>query len=354
MQIVAAGLSYKSAKLSLRERFAVLSPQDVSRKLRAEGVSDAVVLSTCNRFEIYACGFGPSADGPAILLRFLEGLIGENSLGDALYLYSGRAAVERLFSVAAGLDSLVVGETEILGQVKEAYERAKNLDFTGKVGNVFFQRALYVGKKVRGETGISVGQTSVASVAVELAQSIFGDLSKSSVMILGAGQMAELMARHLLTKKVSRIFISNRGPERARALADSLGAAVLPWENRAEALAESDIVLASTGAPQAIITKDMIHQAMKIRSGRSLFLVDIAMPRNIEEGVHEIEHVYAYRLEDLEHIVARNLAGRSSEIERAREIIEMKAGELCDWLEALKSGRETSFKHSDAPKASRV
>ena len=354
MQIVAAGLSHKNAELALRERFAVLSHADIYQRLKQIEIPDAVVLSTCNRFEIYAAGFSSGVDAASILLRFLEDLIGEGSLKDDLYLYSGRTAVEHLFNVASGLDSLVIGETEILGQVKEAYERAKNLGCTGKLGNVLFQRALYIGKKVRSETGIAVGQTSVASVAVELAQSIFGDLSKSSVLILGAGQTAELMARHLLSKKVSQLFISNRTKERAEVLAQNLGAEAVPWENRAETLSNADIVLASTGSPEAVITKEMIAAALKNRAGRSLFIVDIAMPRDVEEGVHAFEHVYVYRLEDLERVVAHNLQNRSAEIEQAKSLVNRKTEEFCAWLESIQSGQERSFKHSDSPKASRV
>jgi glutamyl-tRNA reductase len=354
MQIVAAGLSHKNAELALREKFAVLPHSEIYRRLKESDIADAIVLSTCNRFEIYACGFSRGADGPAVVLHFLEDLIGEGSLKDDLYLYSGYAAVEHLFNVASGLDSLVVGETEILGQVKESYERAKESGLTGKTGNVLFQRALYVGKKVRNETGIAVGQTSVASVAVELAQSIFGNLSKSEVLILGAGQMAELMARHLLTKKVARLSISNRTQERAKTLAQSLGAQVVPWENRHEALASADIVLASTGAPEAVITKAMLSGALKDRAGRSLFIVDIAMPRDVEEGVHLLEHVYVYRLEDLERVVAKNLKNRSGEIGRAKSLVDQKAEEFRLWLDSVQSGQELSLKHSALPKASRV
>ncbi len=354
MQIVVAGLSHKSAELALREKFALFSSSDIFKKIKSSPITDAVFLSTCNRFEIYASGFSGGVDGPEVLLSFFEDLIGKTSSREDIYLYSGLEAVAHLLKVASGLDSLVVGETEILGQVKEAYERAKSEGLTGKIGNILFQRALYVGKKVRSETGISVGQTSVASVAVELAQSIFGNLSESSILVLGAGQMAELMIRHLVTKKSPKILISNRTRERAEALARNFRAVVWPWENRQEALEEVDIVLSSTGSPELVITKEMVESSLKNRRGRSLFMVDIAMPRDIEEEIHHLEHVYLYRLEDLEHIVAKNLEGRSAEISKAKEIIESKTAEISEWFKALKEGRELSFKHSDRPKAPRT
>ncbi len=354
MQIVVAGLSHKTAELALREKLSLFSQEEIARKIKDSPIADVVFLSTCNRFEVYACGFKDGADGPEVLLRFFEGLIGKNPDKEDLYLYSGLEAVEHLLKVASGLDSLVVGETEILGQVKEAYEWAKKEGFTGKIGNILFQRALFVGKKVRSETGISVGQTSVASVAVELAQSIFGRLSESSVLVLGAGQMAELMVRHLSSQKTQKIMVSNRTRDRAETLAQNFKASVLPWENRAEALQEVDIVLASTGAPEAVLTKEMVEKSLKNRRGRSLFMVDIAMPRDIEEAVHTLEHVYLYRLEDLEHIVAKNLEGRASEIQKAKEIIDSKTAEMDEWLKALKEGRELSFKHSNRPKMRRI
>jgi glutamyl-tRNA reductase len=171
---------------------------------------------------------------------------------------------------------------------------------------------------------------------------------------LGAGQMAEIMIRHLATQKAPKILISNRTRERAEALARNFKAAVLPWENRGEALQEVDIVLSSTGSPEPVVTKEMVEKSLKNRRGRSLFMVDIAMPRDIEEEIHSLEHVYLYRLEDLEHIVAKNLEGRAAEISKAKEIIEFKTAEISEWLKALKEGREVSFKHSSRPKMPRT
>lgn len=338
------GLSHKNASLELREKLAVVSAQRAFEALRRSQVAEAVVLSTCNRFEVYArCG-------AQTLRPILDELAGAPT-GDALYARENGDAIRHLFEVASGLDSLVVGETEILGQVKSAYELAKAAGMTDKRTNVLFQRALYTGKKVRSETAITVGQTSVASVAVELAASIFGSLAKSEVLILGAGAMAELTARHLLSKKVAKLTIANRTWERGAELARRLSAAALPWERFESALDTVDIVVASTGSDKPVVRRDAVAAAMAKRAGRSLFFIDIAMPRDVEEGIHALEHVYVYRLEDLESIAMRNLASRGNEVTSARALARAKAEELWRWYESLSTGQEISLKHSDREEA---
>lgn len=330
-RLALAGFSHKNAPEAVREALARLKPADVLGRLRAE----AVVLSTCNRFEIVVAG------DPAPAIELLE-----KSAGAPPRVLEGPAAVEHLFSVAAGLDSMVVGETEILGQVKAAYELAHSAGMTGKRLNVLFQRALYVGKKVRSETGIAVGQTSVASVAVQLAGSIFGGLEGREVLVLGAGQMAEVTARHLLGKRVSRLVIANRTFERAAALAASFNAGALPWKDFPAELERADIVIASTGSPEAVVTEAMVCAALKARAGRPLFLIDIAMPRDVEETVHALEGVYLYRLEHLEALAAENLRGRVAEIDRARELVRARAAEFSSWIDSVAAGRETSMRHA--------
>lgn len=348
MSLVLIGFSHKNAPVGLRERLALLPAGKLYESLRAAGVLEAVVLSTCNRFELYISSDGlGDAELEALGLSLLEQLLGTVRPSKA-YVHAGSKAVEHLFDVASGLDSLVVGETEILGQVKTAYESAKACGMTGKYYNVLFQRALYTGKKVRTETAIAVGQTSVASVAVQLAQSIFGGLQGSQVLILGAGAMAELSARHLLAKKVSRLVISNRTRERAEALAAGLKAEPLVWEKFPEILSQVDIVISSTGSPEPVLTKAMVAPTLKARCGRSLFIIDIAMPRDVEEAVHGLEHVYLYRLQDLEAIVAKNLEERGHEVERAKILSRQKAGEFCAWHDSLKSGRQASLRHKGA------
>lgn len=346
MELTVVGVSHKNAPVGVREGLAVLPAPALFERLRAEGCGEAVVLSTCNRFELYVFGAADAKrrlDG-AWALSTLEAASGA-PLSTHAYVHAGARAVEHLFDVAAGLESLVVGETEILGQVKAAYEAARAAGMTGKRANVLFQRALFVGKKVRNETSIAVGQTSVASVAVQLAESIFGHLAASSVLVLGAGTMAELTARHLMSKKVRALTISNRTFERADGLAGRLKAKALEWEKFPEALETADVVIASTGSDKPILTRGMVEAALPSRNGRSLFVIDIAMPRDVEESVHGLEHVYLYRLEDLEAIVADNLKNRGGEVEKARAIARAKALEFAGWLDALAAGRETSLAH---------
>jgi glutamyl-tRNA reductase len=340
------GLNHRSpAALAARERLAIVPKTAVFAALKDEGVSEAVVLSTCNRFEIYLCDERPRPESWAH--DFLEKLAGA-PVEDQAYHMEDAAAVEHLFQVASGLDSLVVGESEILSQVKAAYETAREAGMTGKRTNVLFQRALFTGKKARTDTGIGVGQTSVASVAVQLAETIFGTLSASEVLILGAGQMAELTARHMLSKKVAKLTIANRTWERGKALADSLKAAALAWEHFESALQSVDIVICSTGADKPILSRAAVEAAAAKRAGRSLFIIDIAMPRDVDEGVHGLEHVYVYRLSDLEEIANGNLKSRAVEVEKARALARQKAAEFGGWLDSLKAGQEISLKHSEA------
>lgn len=334
-KLALAGFSHKTASAEVREALARLKPAEVLESLRAEGCAEAVVLSTCNRFEVAVAGDGEPA------ARLLERAVGLRPA-----LKTGHEAVAHLFSVSAGLDSMVVGETEILGQVKAAYELSQGAGMTGKQFNVLFQRALFVGKKVRSETGIAVGQTSVASVAVQLAGSIFGGLDGREVLVLGAGSMAEVTVRHLLARRVSRVCIANRTFERAAALAERFDAGAIPWKDFPRELERADIVIASTGSPDAVLTEEMAKEAMRARSGRALFVIDIAMPRDVEEGVHSLENVYLYRLEHLETLAAENLRGRQCEIDRARELVRAKALEFAAWADSVASGNEISMRHA--------
>ncbi len=350
MELVLVGVSHKNAPVGVRECLALLPARLVLDRLREQGCAEAVVLSTCNRFEIYAFAEPGKRRDALWATAFLESVSGVGVSAYA-YAHTGAKAVSHLFEVAAGLDSLVVGETEILGQVKSAYEGAREAGMTGKHANVLFQRALYVGKKVRNDTAIAVGQTSVASVAVQLAETIFGRLNESAVLVLGAGTMAELTARHLMSKKVAKLTIANRTFERAAGLAGKLKAEALEWGKFPEALERVDVVVASTGADKAVVTREMVANAVKSRGGRSLFIIDIAMPRDVEDGVHELEHVYVYRLDDLESIVADNLKNRGGEVEKARALARRKAEELSAWLKSVAEGKEISLKHASAEEA---
>jgi len=329
-----------------REALAPLPLERALAELRARGCPEAVALSTCNRFELYAASSGGAAPDRRALVAALEELCGAE-LAEHAEAREDAAAVEHLFSVSSGLDSLVVGETEILGQVKLGYEAAKAAGLTGKRLNVLFQRALFVGKKVRAETGVSKGSASVPSVAVQLAESIFGRLEGKTALILGAGAMAELAAKHLVARGASRITVANRTWERGYQLAARFQGEAARWETVPAELERADVVIASTGSPEPVVTRAMAEAAAKRRGGRSLFLIDIAMPRDVEESVHEIGGVYLYRLEDLEAIVARNLSQRAGEVDAARRVVREKAAEFEDWARSLSGGREKSLKHSE-------
>jgi glutamyl-tRNA reductase len=341
------GLNHSTCPVQTRERLAAIGSKAAATRLKSMGWGEVVVVSTCNRFEAYVAGKAPGGgDALTELTRALEALA-ETSLTGTLYTHSGSAAADHLFKVAAGLDSLVLGETEILGQIKTAYESAQEQARVGKLTNVLFQRALFVAKAVRSQTAISEGQTSVASVAVELAKRIFGSLNDSRVLILGAGEMAEKTARHLQAAKVQKLYIANRTWEKARALSEPLGAKTVHWDDFSSRLAEVDVVVASTGAPHAIITRDLVAAALVKRGGRPLFFIDIAMPRDVEPQVDELGGVYVYSMQDFSRIVEENLSRRGGELRIAREIISHEANKFAAWIDSLDSGHEIALRHSD-------
>ncbi|MFH1726363.1 MAG: glutamyl-tRNA reductase [Elusimicrobiota bacterium] len=345
MSLLLVGVNHRSCPVEVRERLASLGAPAARESLAAEGWTETIVVATCNRFEVYVAGTGPS-DGSSLeaLAASLDRFAGLPVSRHA-YRLSGADAAGHLFEVAAGLDSLVLGEGEILGQVKQAYEAAREAETTAKLTNVLFQRSLFVGKAVRNLTQISMGQLSVAAVAVELAKRIFGGLRESGVMILGAGETAEKTARHLISAKVARLHIANRTWERAQALAASLRADPVRWQTFHRLLGRVDIVVASTGAPEPVLTREMVEAAAAQRRGRSLFIIDIAMPRDVQETVGDLDGVYLYRLEDLQAIGDENAARRQEAISAARGIVRRAALDFGAWMESLRSGPEISLRH---------
>ena len=346
MKLVSLSWSHRERASAAREALAAVPVSRVLAELKARGIGEAAALSTCNRFEVYAAARADEDLAAARLVDVLEHLAG-CSLGAFAEIREGADAVTHLFAVASGLDSLVVGETEILGQVKTGYESAKAAGMTGKRLNVLFQRALFVGKKVRTETALGAGAASVPSVAVQLAETIFGRLEGKSALILGAGAMAELAAKHLARRGVRKLSVANRTWERAYALAARYQGEAVRWEDFPAELERADVVIASTGSKDAVLSRRVVEEAVRRRGGRSLFLIDIAMPRDIEESVHEIGGVYLYRLEDLEAIVAKNAASRMVAVAAARRVVDEKAAEFGLWARSLSTGKELSFKHSE-------
>ncbi|MGD0253487.1 MAG: glutamyl-tRNA reductase [Verrucomicrobiota bacterium] len=329
MNVFVTGLSYKTAPVAVRERLAVrptLLPCHGCRLKLGAGLDEVVLVSTCNRVEVYGA---TSAWVQGRVLRIFQQLCPELDVTPYVYVKEGVAAVEHLFSVASGLDSMVIGETEITGQIKNAYQAAQQFGLTGRVLNRWFQTALQVAKEVRTHTGIGRGATSVGSVAVELAEKIFsGDLSDKTVMILGAGKMGEACIRHLAKRGARSVLVANRSLERAQTLAAELGGRALPFDGRLQALAGADIVVSSTGSPTAVLHKSEIADVLKARADRPLVLVDIAVPRDIAPDVEELENVYLYNIDHLETIVRENSRMREQELSKCSEIIARRAAAL--------------------------
>ncbi len=316
--IFVVGLSHKSAPIEVRERVA-LTGEVLKAALcdlrAAEGVREALVVSTCNRVEVYV-----QADSEEPARRFFTSRSQE--AGDHLYARSGVEAVRHLFRVAASLDSMVVGEQQILGQVKEAYGLASAAQAAGATVSRLCNRAFATAKRVRTETEIGKGATSMSQVAVELVEKIFGDLKGRSVLLAGAGKMGALSAKALAVLGADRVLVTNRSPERGRSLAEQVAGTFREWEELERLLAEADVVIVSTGAPSYVLTRELISRAMKARRHRSLCLIDLAVPRNVDPACAELADVFAYDVDDMENVVAATHEARKEEALRAEAIVE--------------------------------
>ncbi len=325
------GASHHTAPLALRERLA-LAPEKraaLAAALRADpAVSEFCILGTCNRVEIYAV-----AADPAAAARLLGTFCRLQSIEPADFAphavaRSGAEAVGHLFAVAAGLDSQMVGEAEILGQVKDAYAAAQAAGEVGPVLNRVFQKTFQSAKLVRSETAIGEGQVSVATVAVALAEKIFGRLRHSQVLIVGAGDIAEKTAKALRSRDAGAIAFTNRTAARAEDLAREFAGDVVPFERLGDSLARFDIVVASTSSPDPVLTLPMIYAAMHEHASRPLFLIDLALPRDIAPGAADLPNVFLYNLDDLARLAEENIAHRRAELARARAILQERAATL--------------------------
>jgi glutamyl-tRNA reductase len=332
MTLVVIGLSHHSSPVTVRERFAFAESAlpGALQALRTAGLArEAVILSTCNRVEIYAVSDSP--EGPAIdgLRQFmLDYHKFQGSLGAEIYGRGGRQGLEHLFKVACGLDSMVLGETEILGQLKKAYDTALRLKHTGPLLNKSFQRAFNVAKQIRTETNIQRGSVSVGSVAVELAEKLFSSLGEHPVMVIGAGETSEKTARALLSRGARSIIVSNRSHDRAVELARELGGRAVSFDDWAQEFPHIDILISSTSAPHCILDRAKLEPVMKARKHRPLLLIDIAVPRDIDSSVNFLDNVYLYNIDDLQAIAGDYLRQRREEIARCEAIIAEKAGAM--------------------------
>ena len=337
MTLLALGLNHKTAPIDIRERVS-FGPDIVVGALRSlaehAGAGEAVIVSTCNRTEIYCAG--DALDGDA-LQRWLSRFHGLDAALVRPYVYSYRdkEAVCHLFEVAAGLDSMILGEPQILGQVKSAFQTAQNSGAIGKLLGRLFQCTFSLAKQVRTDTAIGNSPVSVAFAAVTLARQIFADLSAQTALLIGAGETIELAARHLHQHGLGRMVVANRTVERAHGLAAQFDGYAIALTEIAAHLPEADIVISSTASPLPILGKGMVESALKKRRHRPVFMVDIAVPRDVEPEVAELEDVYLYTVDDLEEVIEENLRSRQEAAEQAREIVETHAEEFMGWLRSL-------------------
>ena len=323
--VIVVGLSHRSAPIGVRERLAVNRkdlPAVLARFRALHGVSETVVLSTCNRMEVYI-----ESDLDRLAERQLKdaiartlGEMGGRDVLPHLMNASGDDALRHLFRVACSLDSLVVGEPQILGQLKEAIAAASDAGTMGRRLSSAMRSAVQAAKRVRTKTAIGSGQVSVPSVAVDLARHIFEDLSGHTTLVVGAGEMAEAAAK-LMARAGAEMMVVNRSAKRAIELASSIGATQLPWEQLDTALVRADIVIASTASRKHIISRKQLKSLRRKRRGRSLFLIDIALPRDIEPSVNDLDNVYLYDIDDLSHVVNESMAGRREQAQRAEAIV---------------------------------
>ncbi|MDH7504451.1 MAG: glutamyl-tRNA reductase [Verrucomicrobiota bacterium] len=332
MAIIVVGINHRTAPVELRERvaFADADLPDALRRLKDLGVADeAVILSTCNRVEIYAAITRPFAEAATRLREFiLEREPSKPAAAGQFYAMSEPDSVKHLFRVASGLDSMVVGETEVLGQVKRAYDIALRHGSTGRVLNRAFQRAFNVAKQIRSQTNIQRGSVSVASVAVDLTERIFSSLGDKTAMVIGAGDTGEKAAKALLSRGVGHLLVTNRSPERALALANALGGQALPYGDWQQAFARIDIVITSTSAPDYILDRSRLGSLMRERQYRPLLLIDMGVPRNIDPEVALMENVFLYNIDDLQGIANDALRQRQEEIARCEALILDKLRDL--------------------------
>ncbi|HKW56918.1 MAG TPA: glutamyl-tRNA reductase [Candidatus Acidoferrum sp.] len=336
MEIVLVGLNHRTAPVEVRERVSFTAEQSrkAAEQLRARGIlEETLVLSTCNRSEIYGVPPESSHEVAPGLSSFLSEFhsVQPDVLGESLYHHYDREAVRHLFRVAAGLDSMLLGEAEILGQVREAYRYAHEHGATGPVLNRLFQGALEVGKRVRTETELGARPMSVASAGVKLAERIFGKMKERTALVLGAGTISEQVVSQLRDRGVTRLFLMNRSRERAEELAARLGGKVAGWGEWERVLAAADVVVSSVASEEPVLRREVLRHVMSARGNRALFLMDLGVPRNVDAAAAGLYNVYLYNLDDLTGVVEQNRQARESEVPRAETIVNEHVGKFLSW-----------------------
>jgi len=335
MKLIVVGLNHLSAPVEVRERFSIPPAKihDHLRRLTAvPPLEEAVIISTCNRVEIYALT-GDAIGGTERIFRQLQELDGSSPLDRSIfYRHENEQAVHHLFEVASGLNSMVIGETEVTGQVKDAYRLATEAGVTGASLNKLFQKSFETAKTIRTTTRIGEGSVSVGSVAADLAVQIFGDLDQKKVLLLGAGNMSAATARALNARGCRSIIVSNRMHDRAVELAGELGGEAARFEQWPEKFLEADIMITSTAAQHQVVQREVLEVLMQERKDRPVFLIDIAVPRDVERSVGELENVYLYDIDDLKVIADQNLAMRQLELIQCRDRIRSSVIKFMDWF----------------------
>jgi glutamyl-tRNA reductase len=329
------GLNHRTAPVEVREKFALGAVEDMETRLLTGPVREALVLSTCNRVELLVVG--DETQLPGHVLDAWAGAVGRTAeeLSPHVYVYTGGEAVNHVFRVAASLDSMIVGEPQILGQLKEAYRKSVACCSARVIVNRLLHKAFFVAKKVRSQTEIASSAVSISFAAVALAKKIFGELAGKKAMLIGAGEMAELAATHLLTSGIAHIYVANRTFARAEELAERYRGTPIPFGELYLHLPEVDIVISSTGSPTAVIFAKDVKAVLKKRKHRPMFFIDIAVPRDIDPDVNSLDNVYLYDIDDLREVVEENLAGRREEARKAEAIVEEETAAFSEWLSAL-------------------
>jgi glutamyl-tRNA reductase len=338
-EVILVGLNHHTAPVEIRERIS-FPEEDLGRYLKAlhnlPSVIEGLILSTCNRVEIYAATKAPDK-GVEEIKGFLahQHHLSVPEFENSLYVLQGEELVSHVFRVASSLDSMVVGEPQILGQIKEAYRTAHTAKATGTLLNKLLHKAFSVAKRVRTETSIGDGAVSVSFVAVELAKRIFANLDEKEVLIIGAGEMCELTAQHLVRGGIEKVLVVNRTEKRAVELAEQFHGESIPFSELPHALLRADIVISSTGSQDVIVSKKEVSAIIKTRKNSPLFFIDIAVPRDIDPQVNTIDNVYLYDIDDLQEVAEANIKDRQHEAQRAEEIVSTEAKQFCRWYQSL-------------------
>jgi glutamyl-tRNA reductase len=338
MHIVVFGLNHNTAPIDIREKLYIPDENipDFLARIKTTGIMEAVIISTCNRTEIYFCTDNQDKPFDIINDMFFNYFgIKQDWIEDYTYCFKDEDAYKHLFLVASGLDSMVIGESQILGQVKDAYRAATLQNATGFFLDKTFHKTFNVAKRIRTETRIGYNPISISSMAVELSKNIFGELHKKKILVIGAGEMCEIALKYFKKEGLNEIFVSNRTLQNAQKLSEEIIGTPYPFQEIPELLTRVDMVLSSTGSEKPIIDKTLVHAIMKKRKSKPLFFIDIAMPRDVDPKVNDIENVYLYDIDDLKELSQKHLSNRVKESEKAMAIIEEEKLNFSTWLKRL-------------------